>query len=95
MKGNLKKAVIMPTSLGFMLGLALGKIHDDYRQQQKTNYSRIFIYPHSTHHTQASQMQDEIQLKVDQILRQAEELEKRAAERARRAEEVKVRFRCR
>ncbi len=94
MKGNLKKAVIMLMSLGFVLGIAIGKIQDDVKHRHSTRHHQSIIFHSPSVQVHTSGLQNEIQLRIEEKLRRVEELQQRAHEKAERAEKLKLRFKC-
>ncbi len=94
MKGNLKKAMIMLVSLGFMFGLALGKIHENHRQEKDTHHSKIIIYQSHDAKVQASQLREEMRLRLEEKLQRVHELQIKAMEEAERAQKIRFKYKC-
>ena len=94
MKGNLKNAVIMLMSLGFAFGLALGKIHDDYRNNQHDHHFKSVVYHPSSINIQTSKLQEEIRVRIKEKLRHVEEMQIRAHEQAEKAEKIRLKVNC-
>ncbi len=100
MNRNLRKtAIILLTSLGFLLGIALGKFQDTYAHSSHHHASSFF---HASHHAHSPAMdnagawsiQERMQERVAEKLRRAKEMEISAMEKAMKAKEMKFRRRC-
>lgn len=94
MKGNLKNAVIMLMSLGFVFGLALGKIHDDARSDREALHYQTFHYHTSSVSEQTLQLQEEIRLRIEEKLHRVKEMQLRAQEQAEKAAKMRLKVNC-
>lgn len=94
MKGNLKKAVIMLMSLGFALGLALGKIQDDATKRRNAHHYQSIILHTPSLQVRSSGFEQDLQSRLAEKLRRVEELQRRAMEKAERVEKLKWRSNC-
>ncbi len=95
MNKNLKTAIILLASLGFMLGIIIGRVQDVYLQSphHPTTSHLTFDSP-AMDNVLAWQIQQRIEKRVEEKLRKAKELEIKAMDKALKAEKREFRFRC-